>query len=63
MGVMPHIWGQWTPWFTIFMACAFYLMVILAARFTKYHLYKDLQDEVNRAVQQQIFNDFTIFLQ
>jgi len=46
MGVVPHAWAQYTPWLTIFMACQFYLMVTLAARFTKYHLYKDLQDEV-----------------
>ena len=47
IGVSDHVWGQWTPWFTIMLSCAIYFLVILAARFTKYTLYKDLQDEVS----------------
>lgn len=46
VGVTPHVWAQWNPWFTILLASVFYLMVILASRFIKYNLYKDLQDEV-----------------
>jgi len=46
MGVIPHVWAEPIPWLNIFATLAIYLMILLAARFLKYVLFKDVQDEV-----------------
>ena len=53
MGVIPHVWAEPIPWLNIFATLAIYLMILLAARFLKYVLFKDVQDEVRN-----IFDNF-----
>ena len=55
MGVIPHVWAEPIPWLNIFATLAIYLMILLAARFLKYVLFKDVQDEVKKITEISVF--------
>ena len=60
MGVIPHVWAEPIPWLNIFATLAIYLMILLAARFLKYVLFKDVQDEVSKNFNKLVCSKLTV---